>query len=425
MNKLQGFLLFLCTVVAFHARSQPIDQELRGYIEVLSSPEFAGRGYVKDGRELAARFVLKKFKKFNLLPLTPDSSYLQLFDFPVNTFPGRMDLAFNDEKLSTGRAFMIDASSSGFTKENLKLKKINLKKVSDSAGLREALADIDTSHAYLLKNVDDYCTNFNVRKDKFASLLPAGVFIIPTEDKLTWTVSREVSPATVFYVRAEDVPRKIKIVDVDVNSQFIPAARNENIIGYLPGEIKDTFIAFTAHYDHLGEMGRLTIFPGASDNASGTAMLLSLEKYFSTHPQHYSILFIAFAGEEAGLMGSEFYTWKPQVPLNQIKFLTNLDILGDATNGITVVNATKFPVEFSLLQQINEKGKYIPEIKSRGEAANSDHYYFSEAGVHSFFIYSNGGKGYYHDVYDDAFEVKLKNIAGVQKLLIDFVKELR
>lgn len=194
-------------------------------------------------------------------------------------------------------------------------------------------------------------------------------------------------------------------------------------MAYVPGTVKDSFIVFTAHYDHLGMMGSTATFPGASDNASGTAMLLYLANYFAAHPQHYSIAFIAFSGEEAGLLGSHYFVEHPMIALDHIKFLTNIDIMGDATDGITVVNATEFPKEFDLLQQINKRKNYLPAIKSRGKAANSDHYFFTEAGVPSFFIYSNGGKGYYHDVFDKSSEVTLENVDMVARLLIDFAAQ--
>ena len=150
-------------------------------------------------------------------------------------------------------------------------------------------------------------------------------------------------------------------------------------------------------------------------------MMIYLASYFASHPQKYSILFIAFSGEEPGLLGSAFYVAHPVVPLAQIKFLTNIDIMGDATDGVTVVNATEYPAQFELLKKINDANHYIPVIKSRGKAANSDHYHFSEAGVPSFFLYSNGGKGFYHDVFDKGEETTLANVDGVAKLLIDFI----
>ncbi|NJO68366.1 MAG: M28 family peptidase [Bacteroidetes bacterium] len=88
-----------------------------------------------------------------------------------------------------------------------------------------------------------------------------------------------------------------------------------NVIGYLPGET-DTFIVFTAHYDHLGYMGRNTMFPGANDNASGTSMVLDLIRELSEKKNHrYSYAFMLFSGEEAGLLGSTHYVQHPYFPL--------------------------------------------------------------------------------------------------------------
>jgi len=398
---------------------------LASYIASLASNDMYGRGYVNNGRDVAARYVLKKFRDFKLQPVAKNGAYAQGYAFPVNTFPGLMDLSINEAYLAPGNDYIIDASSSSFSQKDLKFKKIDLSKIPEIAAWRLMKSEMDTNYVYLLENVDSFCANMlHIRTGKFTAQLPRGCFIIPVEGKLTWTVSRESIPATVFYVRAGALPRKIKKLSVGVTAVFIPHAHSENIVACVPGDVKDTFIAFTAHYDHLGMMGQNTIFPGASDNASGTATLLYLASYFSKHPQHYSILFIAFSGEEAALMGSEFFTQHPMVPLGNIKFLTNIDIMGDATDGITVVNATEFPKQFLLLQEINQKKGYLPVINSRGRAANSDHYYFTEEGVPSFFIYSAGGKGYYHDVYDRAKAVTLNHIDDVTKLLIDFVQEL-
>ncbi|MCW3122636.1 MAG: aminopeptidase [Flavipsychrobacter sp.] len=423
MSKLSVSLLLSLLLLTLFANGQEIETAIRGHIADLASPVLHGRGYVKDGKEDAAKYMLKRFQDIGLQSVTNDKVYAQAYTFPVNTFPGKMKLTINDDSLKPGVDFLIDASSASYFAKDLPVTTVNLKKIKDTASWRALVAKLDTSHAYCFRHLDDFLENTGIRKDKFVYELPMGCFIIPEDGKLTWTISRDSIPATVFHVK--DVPKKLKAVSVNVSSVFVPASRNANIIGQVPGALKDSFIVFTAHYDHLGMMGDKVYFPGASDNASGCAMLLSLAAYYVAHPGRYSMLFIAFSGEEAGLMGSEFYTWKPLVPLANMKFLTNIDIMGDATNGITVVNATKYPSEFDELQQINEKNKYVPEIRSRGPAANSDHYYFTEAGVHSFFIYSNGGNGYYHDIFDVSKEVTLRHIGGVQKLLIDFVKEMK
>src|SRR4030095_9120627 len=105
-----------------------------------------------------------------------------------------------------------------------------------------------------------------------------------------------------------------------------------NVLGMVPGTLyPDSFIVFTAHYDHLGRMGKKALFPGANDNASGSAMIIDLARYYAqpANRPKCSLLFIAFAGEEAGLIGSRYYTENPILPLEQIKFLINLDLMGN------------------------------------------------------------------------------------------------
>ena len=181
---------------------------------------------------------------------------------------------------------------------------------------------------------------------------------------------------------------------------------------------------FTAHYDHLGGMGKQVYFPGANDNASGTALLLMLTRYYSQHPPKYSVVFIAFAGEEAGLIGSEYFVNHPLIPLKKIRFLTNLDLMGNGEEGITVVNATEFSKEFELLKKISNDNKLLATVNPRGKAKNSDHYWFTEKGAPSFFIYTLGKRKDYHDVNDIAATLPLYKMDDLQTLLVHFTDAL-
>ena len=399
---------------------------LMKHISALTDSGMHGRGYVKSGRQTASAYIQKEFKKYGLKHAGRKKTLVQHYFFPVNTFPGLMELSFNGKRQVPGKDYIIDAGSSSFSANNLGFERIDLALIKDKAEWLKLRKSIKSqSKIYYLDNVDSVCKVLNIKKHFFAAELPEACYIIPQQEKFIWTVSQEKIPATVFYIDDNTKAADIKTVTAHVDAEFIKKSKNDNIIGVLPGKVKDTFIAITAHYDHLGMMGGEAIFPGASDNASGTAMLLYFASYFSTHPQHYSMLFISFSGEEAGLVGSAYFTKHPRVPLNRIKFLTNIDIMGDATDGITVVNATEYPAQFNLLQEINTRHNYLPQVKSRGKAANSDHYHFSEAGVPSFFIYTNGGKGFYHDISDKANELSMNHIGDVTHLLVDFLMEIK
>ena len=94
---------------------------------------------------------------------------------------------------------------------------------------------------------------------------------------------------------------------------------------------------------------------------------------------------------------------------------------------MAVVNATIFPDYFNKLQQANGNAekKYLTGFKSRGKAANSDHYFFSEKGVPSFFIYTMGSIKAYHDIYDTADKLPFVKYNELFGLITDFSKELQ
>ena len=115
-----------------------------------------------------------------------------------------------------------------------------------------------------------------------------------------------------------------------------------NVIGLLRGSdpvLRDTYVILSAHYDHLGmtNTGADRIFNGANDDASGTASVIEIAAALSALPSHpkRSILFIAFFGEELGLVGSQYYARHPVVPLEKTIADLNLEQVGrtDASNG--------------------------------------------------------------------------------------------
>ena len=255
------------------------------------------------------------------------------------------------------------------------------------------------------------------------------------EKKLTVSISNsqlsnpffEITKSDWSLLISENITQKKIKVRFRVDAELIENYQSQNIIGFIKGkEVPDTFLVFSAHYDHLGMMGNEVYFPGANDNASGVAMLLELARYYAMpgNEPHYSIVFIAFGGEEAGLAGSKYYTQNPLFPLKRIKFLINLDLMGTGQEGMTVVNGTIFSKEFEKLRKINQQRNYLPQIKKRGEAANSDHFFFTEKGVPSFFFYTLGSPKHYHDIYDRPETLPLSGFKGVFMLILDFVEQL-
>jgi len=174
----------------------------------------------------------------------------------------------------------------------------------------------------------------------------------------------------------------------------------------------------------LGRMGKTVYFPGANDNAAGVAMLIDFAHYFSKNPPKKTIVFMAFGAEESGIIGSRIFVENPLLELSNINFLVNLDVIGTGSEGVTVVNGADLPAAFSLLEKCNEKN-YVPLIKKRKNAPNSDHFWFAQKGVPAFFIYGMGGSSAYHDIDDTPNQLDLNKYNDVFSLIRDFVLTLQ
>lgn len=370
----------MLTVLCFPllTSAQNIDAA-RSIIDTLTSPAFWGRGYLNNGMKKAADFVRDQFVTYGVQPLF-SNSYFQPFSYPVNTFPDTMVLVINGQPLQEGVDYIVTPESKG---------------VVANGSL--------------------------TRVDSVTYTDPAKNIIVTLHDKLTWSVANKTAGYTHLAINKSAVSGIPLSYTVSITNQFIHAFAAANVCGLIKGDrVPDSLIVITAHYDHLGGIGATTYFPGANDNASGTALMLQLAKHYSLYPPPYSVVFLAFAGEEAGLTGSKYFTEHPAFSLDNIRFLINLDLAGTGDKGITVVNATKFTHEFELLKELNKQYSLLPAIHARGTAANSDHYWFTEKGVPAFFIYTMGGTTAYHDVYDKSHQLPLTAFTNLFRLIISF-----
>ncbi|MBL7739573.1 MAG: M28 family peptidase [Chitinophagaceae bacterium] len=352
-------------------------------MDTLASSSFWGRGYTNDGMKKAAAFIAAQFQSYGLKPMS-GTDYFQLLTYPVNTFPGKMEVAINGKELMPGKDFIIGPESKG---------------VKGKGSLEQADS-----------------VQFMNRQSRL---------IVKLEDKLTWSVAPEQADYTVILLDKKTLGERPESFRVSIENEMVKNFKAANVCGIVKGTVKpDSLIIITAHYDHLGGMGKDTYFPGANDNASGVSLLLNLAKYYGANPQPYSIGFICFAGEEAGLIGSKYFTEHPLIPLKHIRFLINSDLAGTGEEGITVVNATEFPGEFAMMNAVNDEKKLLAKINSRGKAANSDHYFFSEKGVPAFFFYTMGGIKAYHDVFDKPITLPLTEHEDLFKLIVGFNDKL-
>ena len=372
-------LILLLLVIAGRTTAQDLAYAKK-LVDTLTSKDLWGRGYTDNGMGKAADIIANEFKAYGLEPMD-GKTYLQEFSFPVNTFPGKMEVTIDGATLRPGKDFIV-----------------------------------------LPQSIGQKANGILQEKDSATFIDPKSRIIVLLKDKLTWSAAQVQEDYTAIEVLRTSISGKPEQISIDIQNLLIQDFQAANVCALVKGTKQpDSAIIFTAHYDHLGGMGSDTYFPGANDNASGVAFLLSLAKYYAANPQPYSIGFIAFAAEEAGLLGSKYFTEHPLTALEKIRFLVNVDMVGTGETGITVVNATEHAKEFAILNQINEGKKYLSKINARGKAANSDHYFFSEKGVPAFFIYTQGGVAAYHDVNDIAKTLPLTEFEDLFKLLRDWL----
>lgn len=404
-------------------------------IKKLTSSEFAGRGYVEDGMKKASDEIASQFEKIGLLKL--HNSYFQSFTYPINIIE-KSFVSINGKELKIGSDYLVGAGSPSlqgtFTPIVFNAFVIDsLFEWNDRSYFDKELERINT-HSVVFPN--KIFPDNMIIQDKSANQLYHDIpqiisngdldvsiplVIQHTSSKFIHSLSPIQTKTVNLFINNQSVTDTIKSISLDIKTNFESNFEAHNLIGYIKGNRSDSLIVLTAHYDHLGKINDV-IFPGANDNASGVALLLSMAKVFEQNKPNFDIVFIAFAGEEAGLKGSKYFVDHPLFDLKKIKFLLNFDMVGTGEEGIQVVNGKEFYKQFNKLDHISYMYNYLKQVKIRGSACNSDHCPFYEKGVPSFYIYTLGGKSGYHDVYDK--EVSLYAFDKLVALLTKFINVL-
>ena len=402
-------------------------------VKKLTSDTYNGRGYTYDGMNKASHYIAKEFKKIGVKPV--GESYLNEQQFPINIIHDAK-IKINGNELVYGKDFIVKPSSKSIA--------INDADSFYTFPINNFETSFESKAASIafIKNDEERQKNKNIILPPFRSKIDSintfykqwansyeksnnqnrAIFRF-VSDSLTASLSQRQANVTEFIIKEKFYSDNLKIEDVEVKAEFVKDFKFNNVIGVVEGKNSDSVIVISGHYDHLGRVGG-AIFPGASDNASGTAMVMDLAKYYVKNKPKYKMVFMLFGAEEAGIVGALKYVENPLFPLKEIKFLVNLDIMGAGEDGIQVVNGTKYKNEFNTLVRLNENLNLLRQVKVRGESCNSDHCPFDRKGVPSFFIYTLGGKGNYHNIYDTYQNLDLSYAPKVKELLIAFIKGL-
>lgn len=418
------WLLF--TGLSGHVQAQ--DREYaRRVIHALAADSMEGRGYFNGGDLMAARYIRQEFENAGVLPMTEE--YFQPVTFSVNSIAATYLCAVDGKALTPGEEYYISARSKSrnttyslvwlgaeVLRNDQKMRKLMRKDLTKSLLVIDpAIVSDKELRPWFLKL-------FWLTAETQSPLRPAGIVVI--QDKPGWQISDSGKETAylVLTVKTGCINKKSKRLTINFDSSFDRKYISQNVAGMVRGTTyPDSVVLFTAHYDHLGMMGSV-VLPGANDNASGVAMIMDLARYYAANPPAWTVGFIAFTGEEAGLLGSFHYADKPLIPLANTRLVINLDMVGTGSEGITLVNGSVYPDDFARLESLNAIDSLLPAVNMRGESPNSDHHPFHAAGVKSFFIYTMGQEfREYHNIYDRPEDLPLTRYNELFKLLTRFV----
>jgi len=206
---------------------------------------------------------------------------------------------------------------------------------------------------------------------------------------------------------------------------------SRNVVGFTQGSAgTGQYIIIGAHYDSQGMGGMISmdqneeplIHPGADDNASGIAGLLQLADHFSVIPPQKNMLFIAFSGEELGLLGSRYFVDQMQMSPDSVAAMVNMDMIGRLNdNALTIFGTGTSNVWDDILSAVEADSLIVTRSPSGTGASDHTSFYESEIPVLHYFT---GTHENYHRPTDTAEKINLQGIRKVTNHIVKVVEQL-
>jgi hypothetical protein len=450
--------------------------ELQGHIKYLASDSLKGRLTGSPGDSLAAEYIKNKLTSYGLVPLSGDG--LQRFKVTKKVIAGKsnsltvkavnytvdkdfMPLAFssNDEKESevifAGYGFNINTDSlkwndykgidvkgkwvmilrgdpetennkSPFVQFSADRDKALLAKDMGASGVLMVSGPVfDPQDAFEALNLEGYSVDIPVLRIKKEI---ADVILSKSKNNIAALENK---------LNSSRKPSSFSIkVTVNGKAEIVrELANTRNVVMMLPGEDKNEYIIIGAHFDHLGMGGpgsgsraldTVGIHHGADDNASGVAMMLELaEKFADTKGSHKrSIIFLAFSGEEEGLLGSKHYVDDPGVDLTKVNAMINLDMVGrlNETKNLQISGVGTAGGLKNIVYAKTDTSVIKLTLSEEGYGP-SDHSSFYGKNIPVLF-YFTGAHMDYHTPTDTWEKINYKGMVEISGLIFNVAKEL-
>jgi Zn-dependent M28 family amino/carboxypeptidase len=447
------------------------ERELRAHMGFLASEELEGRGTGDHSLKVAAKYIESEFAECGIKPPPGQKSYFQEIPFTIRKLTETPQLSIkratgSEEKLKHEKGFTVMSFSGegeqaievvfagyGITAPekkyddykgvDVKGKAVLVLRYAPKYSIRDARF-VDRKHAYLHTKYENA-----VKHGASAFLLVTGVKHSkdqsPSEERSFARGGKEQKQNKVpaFHISPQAAQKllgdkKLKELEEEIEKNLKPAsfelkdtritasvkfessdAGVRNVIGFIEGsdpQLKKEVVVIGAHYDHLGRY-KDRIYFGADDNASGTCALIEAAEAFTLGKKKpaRSILFIAFAAEEVGLVGSRYYVEHPLVPLKDTVFMVNMDMVGRAKEDSANIGGGKMTPEIEkICRECAEKAG----LKTRmGEmpGGGSDQVPFFDKNIPSIFIISSSNPDY-HTPRDTMDKINYPTMTRVAKM---------
>ena len=464
---LAAVVLVATSIVAQQA-TEPSAARLQQAISYLASDALNGRRTGTAGANDAARYIAGEFARAGLSPAVKGAGshrpsaemarYLQSFPYVAgarlgkqNLLTARMNDAFLNLKVGTDWMPLgisanqaIEGVPVVFVKYGITAPELNYNNYSDPrvAG-RIAIAqsgtpDGDNPHGQFARYEEDVRWKAIAARNEGAKAL----FVIAreknfVEDRLSvLRIDNTAGDAGIPVIgisqkAAADLLNNEMLIDlaVGITREEVPAY---NVVGVLEGSdpiLKNENIIIGAHYDHLGRGGEGSLAPrsgeihhGADDNASGTAGVIELARLFSAQRPGLkrTLVFIAFSGEEEGLLGSNYYVNHPLVPLAKTVAMINMDMIGRMKDHKLVIGGVGTAKEW---RDILAKDKAFELILNEDGYGPSDHSSFYGKQVPVLFFWT-GTHSDYHKPSDTSDKINYTDEARILGMVARVVRDV-
>jgi len=214
-----------------------------------------------------------------------------------------------------------------------------------------------------------------------------------------------------------------------IYSESDSTVTGRNVVGYIDNKA-ETSIVIGAHYDHLGmggdgslyRDGVVAIHNGADDNASGVAVMLDLVQKLAKSNTSNNYVFIAFSGEEMGLLGSNYFVKNPTIDTKKISYMINMDMVGrlNSENTVAVHGVGTSPI-FKQILFANKDSLNVAEHNSGIGPSDHTSFYLADIPVLHFFT---GQHEDYHKPGDDSEKLNYKGMEQVSRFIYDVISDL-